>query len=125
MTRGDARVASDRGQASVELALVLPVLILFLLGLVQTALVARDQVLVQDAARAAAREASVGADANRVRDAARRSLAGVDVEVDRVGGVGEPVVVVARYHDRTDLPLVGRLFPDVDLRARATMRAER
>jgi hypothetical protein len=33
-------------------------------------------------------------------------------------------VVVARYHDRTTLPLVGPLFPDVDLRARATMRAE-
>jgi hypothetical protein len=119
------RAASERGQASVELALVLPVLVLFLLGLVQTALVARDQVLLQDAARAAAREASVGADPNRVRDAARRSLAGVEVEVHRTGGVGEAVVVVARYHDHTDLPLVGGLFPDVDLRAQATMRIEK
>ena len=119
------RAAGERGQASVELALVLPVLILFLLGLVQTALVARDQVLLQDAARAAAREASVGADPSRVRDAARRSLAGVTVDVQRQGGVGDPVVVVARYHDRTDVPFVGGLFPDVDLTARATMRAER
>ena len=99
------RAAGERGQASVELALVLPVLILFLLGLVQTALVARDQVLLQDAAR--------------------RSLAGVTVDVQRQGGVGDPVVVVARYHDRTDVPFVGGLFPDVDLTARATMRAER
>ena len=119
------RAAGERGQASVELALVLPVLILFLLGLVQTALVARDQVLLQDAARAAAREASVGAAPSRVRDAARRSLAGVTIDVQRQGGVGDPVVVVARYHDRTDLPFVGGLFPDVDLTARATMRAER
>ena len=119
------RAAGERGQASVELALVLPVLILFLLGLVQTALVARDQVLLQDAARAAAREASVGAAPSRVRDAARRSLAGVTVDVQRQGGVGDPVVVVARYHDRTDVPFVGGLFPDVDLTARATMRAER
>ena len=52
---------TDRGQASVELALVLPVLVLLLLALVQTALVARDEVLVQDAARAAVREASVDA----------------------------------------------------------------
>jgi Flp pilus assembly protein TadG len=101
------------------------VLILFLLGLVQTALVARDQVLLQDAARAAAREASVGADPSRVRDAARRSLAGVTVDVQRQGGVGDPVVVVARYHDRTSVPFVGSLFPDVDLAARATMRVER
>jgi TadE-like protein len=120
-----ARTRSEHGQASVELALVLPVLVLLLLGVLQTALVARDQVLLQDAARAAAREASVGADPGRVQDAARRSLAGVTVEVHRAGGVGEPVVVVARYHDRTDVPLVGRLYPDVDLQARATMRAEK
>ena len=56
---------SDRGQATVELALVFPVLVLFLLALVQTALVARDAVLVQDAARAAVREASVDAGSDR------------------------------------------------------------
>ena len=121
---GGVKARSDHGQATVELALVLPVLVLFLLALVQTALLARDEVLLQDAARAAVREASVDAGSRRVRDAARRSLPGVDVEVHR-GGVGEPVVVIARYRDRTNLPLVGPLFPDVLLRARATMRAER
>jgi len=121
--RSSAR--SDRGQATVELALVLPVLVLFLLALVQTALVARDAVLVQDAARAAVREASVDAGIGRVRDAARRTLGGVEVEVHRAGGVGEPVEVRVHYRAHTNLPLVGPLFPDVTLRARATMRAER
>jgi Flp pilus assembly protein TadG len=116
---------SDHGQAAVELALVLPVLVLFLLALVQTALVARDQVLLQDAARAAVREASVNSGSRAVRDAARRSLSGVTVEVRRAGGVGDPVTVVARYVDRTNLPLIGPLFPDVVLHAKATMRAER
>ena len=116
---------TDPGQATVELALVLPVLVLFLLALVQTALVARDAVLVQDAARAAAREASVGAAPGRVRDAARRSLGGVEVDVVRSGGVGETVEVHVRYRERTNLPLVGPLFPDLTLEARATMRAER
>lgn len=104
---------------------MLPVLVLLLLALVQTALVARDEVLVQDAARAAVREASVGAGIQRVRDAARRSLAGVEVEVHRTGGVGDPVEVVVHYLDRTNVPMVGPLYPDVVLRARATMRAER
>jgi len=122
-TRGSV-VRSEHGQAGVELALVLPVLVFLLLALVQTALVARDEVLLQDAARAAVREASVGASPGRVRDAARRSLGGVTVEVDRQGGVGDPVVVVASYEDHTNLPLIGPLFPDVELRARATMRAE-
>ena len=116
---------TDLGQATVELALVLPVLVLFLLALVQTALVARDAVLVQDAARAAVREASVDAGAGRVRDAARRTLGGVEVEVRRSGGVGDPVEVRVRYREHTNLPLVGPLFPDVTLRAHATMRAER
>ena len=116
---------SDRGQATVELALVLPVLVLFLLALVQTALVARDAVLVQDAARAAVREASVDAGSGRVRDAARRTLGGVAVEVHRAGGVGDPVEVRVRYREHTNLPLVGPLFPDLTLTAHATMRAER
>ena len=116
---------TDLGQATVELALVLPVLVLFLLALVQTALVARDAVLVQDAARSAVREAGVGAAPGRVRDAARRTLGGVDVEVRRWGGVGEPVEVRVRYREHTSFPLVGPLFPDITLEARATMRAER
>lgn len=123
--RGARCSAVDRGQATVELALVLPVLVLFLLALVQTALVARDEVLLQDAARAAVREASVGAAPARVRDAARRTLSGVDVQVHRSGGIGDPVEVSVRYREKTDLPLIGPLFPDITLRARAVMRAER
>lgn len=119
------RGSAIAGQATVELALVLPVLVLFLLALVQTALVARDEVLVQDGARAAVREAAVGAGGGRVRDAARRTLGGVEVEVHRSGGVGGPVEVRVRYREHTDLPLIGPLFPDVTLRAHATMRAER
>ena len=82
------------------------------------------QLLLQDAARAAVREAAVDAGTGRIRDAARRSLAGVKVEVHRAGGVGDPVEVRVSYHDRTNVPLVGPLFPDVTLRARATMREE-
>jgi hypothetical protein len=109
----------------VELALVLPVLIMLLLAVVQTALVARDEVLVQDAARAAVREASVGADDARVRDAARRTLGDVEVEIRRGRGIGEPVTVVISYVDHTKLPIVGPVYPDVVLHATATMRAER
>ena len=114
----------DHGQAAVELAIVLPALLLFLLAIVQTAVVARDEVLVQDAARAAVREASVDAGTARITAAARRALPHVDVTVRR-GGVGDPVDVRVRYHEHTDLPLVGPLYPDVDLHASATMRRER
>ena len=115
----------DHGQAAVELAIVLPALLLFLLAIVQTAVVARDEVLVQDAARAAVREASVDAGTARITAAARRALPHVDVTVRRGGDLGDPVEVRVRYHEHTDLPLVGPLYPDVDLQASATMRRER
>ena len=86
---------------------------------------ARDQVLVVHAARAAVREASVGADPGRVRDAAWRVTAGADVEVRGAAEVGDPMEVTVRFVSRTTLPLVGPLFPDPELAARAVMRREK
>jgi hypothetical protein len=39
--------------------------------------------------------------------------------------VGEPIVVDVTFASHTDLPLVGRLFPDPRLHARVVMRVER
>jgi hypothetical protein len=96
-----------------------------MLLLVQVGLVARDQVLVVNAAREAAREAAVDAGGARVAGAARDVLGGVDVDVDRGSRVGDRVVVVARYSAPTDVPLIGGVLPDVDLSARVVMRRER
>jgi hypothetical protein len=57
--------------------------------------------------------------------AARRVLARAEVDVGARPKVGEPIAVAVESHSRTDLPLVGALFPDPDLSARATMRVER
>ena len=50
----------DRGQATVEVALMLPVLVILAMALVQVGLVARTTVLVHHAAREGARAAAVG-----------------------------------------------------------------
>lgn len=120
-----ARERREGGQATVELALVLPLLMLLAVALVQAALVARDQVLVVHAARAAAREASVDAPGDEVRAAAERVLPGAEVLVAPKPAVGEPRAVEVRYVSRTDLPLVGPFFPDPVLTAQTVMRAER
>jgi hypothetical protein len=99
--------------------------VLFLFALVQVSLVARDKVLIVHAARAAAREASVDAGADRVRAAATHALPGATVEVTRRGRVGDPVDVAVTYVSQTDLPLIGALVPDVTLRSRVSMRIER
>jgi Flp pilus assembly protein TadG len=126
--RRDARPRArpgGSGQATVEFALVLPLFVALLALLVQVALVARDEILVVHAARAAVREASVTANDDRVVAAARRSLPAADTRVVRRGPVGDDVEVEVTYVSKTDLPIVGALLPDLDLKSRAVMRVER
>ena len=56
---------------------------------------------------------------------ARTVLAAADVSVSGGAGVGVHLTVEVRYHERTDLPLVGALFPDPELHARVVIRSER
>jgi hypothetical protein len=115
----------ERGQATVEFALVLPVLVLALLAVLQVALVVRDHVADVHAAREAARAASVDPDPSRAIRAAHHTLPGAHVHISRRPAVGEPIAVVVTYESHTSLPLVGPLFPDPTLRSRVVMRVER
>jgi Flp pilus assembly protein TadG len=119
----------DAGQATVELALVLPLVASLLLAIIQAGVLARDQLLVTHAAREAVRAAAVDDDPAAARRAAEQAgpLAAdrLDTEVDERGQVGGRVKVVVRYHAPTRIPLVGALVDDVVLDASATMRVER
>jgi len=118
----------DQGQAAVELALVLPLVVALALILCQVALVVRDQVLVVHAAREAGRAAAVDADPGAARQAALASGpldgARLDVDVAGRGEAGSRVRVTVRYRSATDLPLVGSMVGDVDLSGTATLRVE-
>ena len=118
------RARPDAGQATVEFALVLPLLFALLVLLFQVALVGRDEILVVHAARDAARAEAVAPDLEAARAAARRTLPGASVQVLSRGGVGGVVRVEVSYVSRTDLPLFGALVPDVTLRATSVMRVE-
>lgn len=122
----------DEGQAAVELALVLPLVVLLLLAVVQVTLVARDQVLVVQAARAGAREAAVKAPDDTAAAAAVERAAldrsGLDpgrtaTAVTRAART-DTVTVRVRYASPTDVPLIGPLLPDVPLEADLSMRSE-
>lgn len=117
----------ERGQASVELALCLPVVALMLLLVVQVGVVVADQVAVVQAAREGARRAVVDADPDAAGRAALRGrlAAGrTTVTVERVTGAPELVRVVVHHRAVTEVPIVGRLLPDVDLEATAAMAVE-
>lgn len=118
----------DRGQATVELALCLPVVCLLLLLVLQVGLVVRDQVLATHAAREAARVAAVDARSGSPREAALAAgpldPARLSVSVDGRAGAGSRVRVEVVYRSPTDVPLVGALLGDVAVHADVTMRVE-
>lgn len=128
---GHHRAAGDHGQATVELAVVLPLVALLLVLVLQVGLVLRDQVLVVHAAREAARAAVV---AEARGDRAAAAVEGAErsgsfpagqarVSTQLLEG-GTRLRATVRHTNRTDLPLVGALLPDVQLSASATMRVE-
>lgn len=126
------RERDDQGQAATELALVVPLVLLLLLAAVQVTLVARDHILVVHAARVAAREAALvdgnSNDEANVRFAASHAggLKPTRVRTETsYQGWADMVTVELTYRSPTDVPLVGPLFPDVEVRAKATMRLER
>jgi len=124
------RPRSDAGQATVEVALTLPVVVVVLLAVVQVALVARDDLVVLHAAREGARAAALapgGSDPTGAAEVAARHGAGhlaptrLRVEV----AVGARLVTVTvHYRAPTDVPAVGALVGDVDLEASVTMQRE-
>jgi Flp pilus assembly protein TadG len=69
------RWRDDRGAAAVEFAIIAPVLILLLFGIVEYGLVFNAQLQLTGAAREAAREMAVTADPDQARAAALGSVA--------------------------------------------------
>ncbi len=114
------------GQATVELALGFPAIVLGILLVLQLALVGRDLLLVEHAAREAARAAAADRRAGAARAGALASTTALDpdrltIDADRRG---TRVVVRVSYRARTALPLVGPLVPDPVFHAEVTMALE-
>lgn len=116
----------ERGQATVELALVLPAVTLLLVLVLQVGLLARDRVAAVAAARVAARAVIV----EPSEGAARRALwdhggpgAGAGVTVGgqlRPGGLARVTVEM----EPTRLPLTGRFLGGLVLREQLTVLVE-
>ena len=116
--------ALQRGQATVEFALVLPFVFVLLLLIVQLGFVMRDYVRVAHAAREAARAASVDPSDDRAHDVVEHLLGDAIVTVDRSGGVGDPVTAWVTFTSHTEVPIIGALLPDVTIDDSITIRAE-
>jgi Flp pilus assembly protein TadG len=120
----------EHGSAAVEFALLLPIVFLVLLAVVQVGVLASDQLVITQAARAGARAASVEAGDDAAREAAVGAAAGLDparltVTVSRSGTQGDPVTVAVAYEAPVAGLISGWLLPpEVKLQASSTMRQE-
>lgn len=105
------RTCGSRGQSTVELACILPIVVLCILLAVQAGVVMRDRLLVVHAARAAGRAVIVDPTASAAATALRRQGPPVDHASVSLRGsprAGEVVTVVVRMR-ATQVPIVGRV----------------
>jgi Flp pilus assembly protein TadG len=92
------RTERERGQALIEFALVLPLFLLLLLGIVQMGTVFRDYVALTDATRVGARQAAVAMsiqpESARVPNIiARTEKAAVNLDKTKMTVTVEPVMI--------------------------------
>lgn len=128
----DAR-KTEKGQATVEFALVIPFLMLVLLVLIQTGLAMHAQIMVTQAAREGARQATTADSDSEIIQAVKRSASSLDpsrldVTYCAPGGwrAGQPVTVTVRYRLPIFIPLIKNVFPkSVVLEGSTTMRIEK
>jgi Flp pilus assembly protein TadG len=124
------RCRNDAGQATVEFAVVLPLVAILVLGVVQIAVVAREHLAVWHAARTGARAAAVSHDPVGAGTRAALAATGLDAVrfdvtvVPTWGATGPWVDVVVDYLVRTEVPIIGRLLPDFVVSASVSMARE-
>jgi Flp pilus assembly protein TadG len=109
---------TEHGQATVELALVLPFIVVLLLAVIQVVLIGRSQLALQNGVREAARSCAVnaGCDANGIVNATSGLQSNVSVSI------GTDVTVLADAVVPIIIPGMSRV--DVTIDAQAVMRAE-
>ena len=120
-------MSSQSGAATVELALLLPLLVVVLVGVIEVAVAARTQLELLNAAREGARVAAVNpepADAVAAAESALGEMgSNARIGVSRPNVVGEPAVVTIELQHRIVPILFGGT--SVELRAKAAMRVEK
>jgi hypothetical protein len=114
----------DSGQATVELALVMPLIIGLLLIILTAGLVVRDQLAVWHAASAGARAASISPDSPDVVQQAVESEVQLRPIHLRIVREGDLIIVEAKYPRTIGLWLFKFITPPLILSATVTMHVQ-
>lgn len=147
MSRAGRAAGERRGQALVEFALVLPLLIVVLVGMFDFGRAIYAYNTISQAARTAARLAIVNQDVSAVRQAAADEAVALDIDPAAVAPatnrvdvtfrdpassaacspirIGCVAVVTVRYRFAPATPVISSIVGPVDLSASSEMRVER
>jgi Flp pilus assembly protein TadG len=124
-------ITNERGQTMTEFAIVLPILVVLLFGIVQFGITFNNYVTLTDAARAGARRAAVarnesdpvGAATTAVRSSATDlNQTKLNVSVDSSWTPGSDVTITASYP--YSISLLGWVVKSGDLSTKTTERVE-
>ena len=117
----------ERGSAVVEFALIVPLVLILVLGVVEVAIIARSEIQLIHAAREGARQAAVSPDTAEAAAAARSALGSsgsrAQISVSRPSAIGQAAQVRVAMTHRVGTPILGGFT--VEQAASASMRTER
>lgn len=123
----------EQGQALVELALVLPVLIMLIFGIVEFGRVSNAYLVVTQAAREGARQGTIGGTDTQIVTSVKNSASSLDttkltvsispVQVYRTRGASLEVQV--QYPVNINIPVISSVLPNpITVKGKTVMRVE-
>ncbi|WP_010247429.1 TadE/TadG family type IV pilus assembly protein [Acetivibrio cellulolyticus] len=127
------RMAGQKGQSIVETALILPIIILILTGIIDFGLMFNNYLVITNASREAARNAAVGATdaeiavmvANMTTSLNSSKLSTTIYPGQALRKKGDEVVVTIEYDNALLTPIISSIIPNpLHLQAKTTMRME-
>lgn len=126
-------INNEKGQSVVELAILLPILLLILMGIFEFGRVMNAQLIITQVSREGARSASVGGSDTEIIQTINESISSLDsskltIKITPSQGSrvrGTTVVVETIYRMDIVIPIIENIIPDpMNLRAQTTMRVE-
>jgi Flp pilus assembly protein TadG len=131
--RYEKALVKNKGQALVETALILPIIIVILMGIIDFGLLFNNYLVIANAAREGARSAAVGSTDALITTSINNMTATLDqtkitITISPVQAVrkkGDEVTVTVKYDNTLLTPVISAIIPNpVHLTAKTVMRVE-
>ncbi len=124
----------SKGQSLVETAIIIPIILLLVFGVIDFGLIFNNYILITNASREGARKASIGGTDSEVIQVVKNMTSTLELSDMTINvtpsystrNYGVQVKVEIKYKARLITPIINRFFPGgvANLRAESIMRVE-